>query len=105
MRLIIAPEPAHSESKVATTGIEIGFHLHSLSLERIMSSVPGGTISRRKPAKTFTTDCAFTCTKTEVKAVSTGNSESRNEYAAPLAIPKQLSSHAAKTALLRRLAV
>src|SRR3954465_1453803 len=98
----MAPEPAQSDRNVATTGIEIGLAPRSLSLERIISSVPGGTISRRKPANTFTTDCAFTCTRIDVRAVNTGKSESRKEYAAPFASSKQLSSHAAKKALLSR---
>ena len=87
----MAPEPAHKDTSMATIGTEIGF-APAFNRESTRSSVPGGITLRRKVASTWTTDCAFARMSRAVSVVSIGKRDSRKEYAAPLAMPKQLSS-------------
>src|SRR5215831_4665184 len=91
----MTPEAAQMERTVATTSSDAGRSPWETREFRSSSPLPGGAASEIQRPSTRDTACAFACTRIAATVVSTGKTESKEEYAAPFAIPKQLSSYAA----------
>ncbi len=92
MRLIIAPEAAHNDTKLATTTSHTGRCPRTTNWYRTNSSEPGGTTTKRNRASIRDTPWALARSKIAAIDVRIGNNDNRPEYAIPFAIPKQLSS-------------
>src|ERR1700733_6660655 len=98
MSVIIAPDAAQVESSGAVKISQPDRWFWAVNCDRTRSSVPGGITWNSSFEKTRATALAFTLANIAANDASTGKNANRDEYAAPLATPKQLSSYAAMLA-------
>ncbi len=88
----MAPDAAQAESSVASRISQPDRWFLAVNCDRTRSSVPGGITWNRSLENTRATPLALTLARIAASDASTGKNASSEEYAAPLAMPKQLSS-------------
>ena len=90
----MTPEAAQSEISPANTSSAVGLDPLMRNCCTTRLSEPGGTIRERPRSMVFETNRARLSTRIVAAEVSTGKNESSAEYAAPFAVPRQLSLNA-----------